>query len=355
MTWALVWTVGAMLVAGAVLFRFGSRRGRQRGEVWSTCLAISPIGTTVAALALGNQDRVNRLLHIRNVAMVLVWTADAVACAAALMFTYAARVGQPRRWVLAARAASGGAVAVTVTGLWSAAPIHGRYYPDALQIPLDPFFIAANIVFLSYLSLTMLEVIRAVRVAVHRPPAGGRGARISLFAAGAGGVAGLFSAASWIVSLALSKSEGSFDHSPAVIAAQTLEVVAMLFFSASAVSAIMSIKMLPLLRSLRLIVVLNPLWQRMRQLYPAVALPASRLTTRPALRAHRMRIEIADALRLVLVPAEIGTDSPIHAVARVLKNPLSEGRTAAAVLPEPTSRAAEDELLLALARAYSHP
>lgn len=79
-----------------------------------------------------------------------------------------------------------------------------------------------------------------------------------------------------------------------------------------------------------------------------------RVRTRATLQAERMLMEIADALRLLPVPAR-GAADPYRRVAEAFRDPVgcSATATAADLLPAPVSRLDEEEQMLKLAYHYS--
>jgi hypothetical protein len=101
---------------------------------------------------------------------------------------------------------------------------------------------------------------------------------------------------------------------------------------------------------------LTPLWLRVRQLYPDVALPATQHLNRSrALHAERMLIELGDAWRLLHICPAQHARTPPEQVADQLIHPAAgqnAGMSAAQLLPTAHSRGDEETTAVAVARAY---
>src|SRR5690606_7180994 len=140
-------------------------------------------------------------------------------------------------------------------------------------------------------------------------------------------------------------------------AADVLTVFCMLAIAGGTIAFLAAPRAVAQRRARELCAALAPVWSRVRELYPEVALPEGELLRRrasPGVRAERMLIETQDALRLILVP--VG-EEPVRAVARTLCDPSRPAAKAGEVpairaLPRLTTRQDEERFALSLADRY---
>ena len=353
----MFWLLVCLAPAVAVVVRLVTLR--HRPQIWWLALTISLGAISIASMLLVNEDAVNQALGVANISYLLSCVLYVVAAGAVTMHVHTLRHEQPSRLVLWTLAAATAAACATLVVLWIAAPVHTGGFRRFRDIPLSPTLVAFEWVFhLLFIPVLINVAVCAFGIA-RRTPDLDPARRVGVTLTAVGVLIDVMAHVLYLVRASAQPAMGT----KALLASTAADIVTIAAVFCIGLGATVVLAWPPLvhtIRAYRLARTLRPLWQRVLELHPEVAMRGGwRTRNQPTLRAERMLVEIADALYLVRLPrtADVATD-PYPVIARVLRSPTSittdsDTRPAAAALPTPTSRLEEEAQLLELAQHYA--
>lgn len=346
-----------VLCGGAVLFRVVTRRGRR--QIWWICATVAPATSIPAGALLGNEHAVSAYLDTPNIAILLAGLCSVTGAGCAQIFWHAVRNAIPSQRAMLAHSGVAVVIGLSMIGLWLAAPIHDHPYASFRDIPISPEYVLYALLFQTYFAAVQLNAgLGAYQLLrhppIHDPGLRDPGLRVALVLTIPAAGLTVVGQALYLLRLPVQVRD-AFAGRDVLQTADLFTLAAMASYGVAGVTVILGPRLHAAVRARRLITALTPLWQRIRELYPVVALPAAQIAGRPALRAHRMLIEISDGLNLMNVPAEPHTEA-MHAVAHELVHPHTGRRdgdnAASRVLPSPGSPREEEALFVAVAREF---
>jgi hypothetical protein len=352
----VAWTVMGLLLAVVVAIRLATRRGRR--QIWWVCATLGPATGIAAGIFFGNTAAVDAFFGTPNIAILLATLATLTGACCLFIFWHAVRHESPHRLVISAHLGVAVLLAVLIIGNWATSPVYDRTYASPRDIPLsDPRNVGASLICIGYYAAAQAVTAIFAYQALRRPPGHDAGfqepaLRAALIIVIPSAVVYLVGQLAWATAY-LSYFTGLGGRG-AFAVGDLLMMMAMAGYAAMGITVLAGPRLHRHIHSRRLLVQLSGLWRRIRELYPAIALPLAGTPSRPYLRAQRMLIEIADGLTLLPVPATAAHPEPINAVARALAHPGENvGLPAAAVLPAAETRRQEEELFSSIAEAYA--
>lgn len=344
-----------LLLLPAVLFKLFTRRGRH--QIWWTCGTAAPATSAAAGVVLGNEHQVGELFHQPNVAVLIAGLFSVVGNACCFMFWHAVRaVDNPEPAILRRHMLVAVAVGLAMIGFWLAAPVHAYAYSSYRVVPVTWQLVGYAVVFELHCIAALSYAIKSSYGLLRSPEDHDPGLRdpairfaVALNLPGAGlGIAGQVF---YLMRLAV---QGYAPERAAGLVAvgDFCLLAAMAIFAVAGVVVLAGPRVAAAARRRRLIASLEPLWRRLRALYHAIALPEAQVSVRSDLRAGRMLIEIGDGLSLLRIAPD--DRDPIEAVAHALAAVDGAPGTAPAsqALPVPTTASEEEQLFLAVSKAY---
>lgn len=344
----MLWIAITALCAVAVGLRLYTLRGRP--QVWWLAFTGTLVFIVAGAGFLMNETVVNDALGVANLAYLLSNLSFTAAAGSVQVYVHSLRHETPSaRWMLT-HVGTAAAVALVVAGGWLLAPVHVVAYPTFRAAPFSPEALAYDGVFHLYLGLVLGNVSVCAARLVRETPRDDPGRRYGLILTASSAALDVLAHLLYLVEVALSAAlEGRML--PVASVADLLTLVAMFGIVSGTVTFLIVPPCMAHLHARRLIRALEPLWARVLELEPTVALPNAKLG--PALRVERMIIEINDGLRRLTVPAH-GAGDPYRAAAEALVTRDATGVPLTRVLPELSSRRDEEAVLLHLAQTYDH-
>lgn len=350
----VLWTVAGLLFIVVVVFRLATRRGRR--QVWWVCGTLGPASGIASGVLYGNTVAVDTFLGTPNAAVLLATLTSVTGACCLLIFWHVVRNAAPSKVIVSVHLGVAVLLGVILTGVWATASVYDRAYANSRDIPFtDPAHLTTSLLFHAYFGASQAVTAICAWQALRRPPGHDVGfkepaLRAALIIVVPASAAAFLGTVAWVIA-ELSSSAG-VDGSAAFRAGDVLVLVAMVGYTVMCSTVLAGPRLHHYFHSQQLVRRLSSLWSRIRDLYPAVVLPAEQTPKRPSLRAQRMLIEIGDGLNLLPVPT--GADEePVQAVARALADPRQHGgQPAAAILPSAGTRREEEALFLSIAQAY---
>lgn len=346
----MLWIVIAGLCTTAVGYRVFTLGGR-RPEVWWVAFTITLIGIVAGSGFLTAEQDVNRVLGVPNVAYLLSNFSFVIAAASVQVYVHTLRRARPSARLMVLHVSTAAVVAVIIAAGWLAAPIHHQWYPTFRDVPFTPEAVAYQGLFHLYLGVVLVNVAVGASQQIKATPHADPGRLFGLVAIAISASLDVAAHALYLAQL-FGAARG---NPPAFRLASTADVVtaiAMTGIVSGTVAFLLIPRLVIRLRARHLISELRPLWLKVRELQPGVALPTRyKSFTEPTVQAERMMIEIGDGLRLIHVPSRAHQD-PYRLVAGALLQPAPTGALADTLLPTPTSRHDEETVVLSLAQAY---
>ncbi len=345
----MLWIVITLLCAAAVGFRIYTLSGRP--QLW--WLAFT--GTLVLIVAGAGfrfyETTIDASFGSPNLAYLMSNLSFTLAAGTVQVYVHNLRREAPSpRWMLLHFVTSGAVAAVVIAG-WMLAPIHDVTYQTDQLMPFHVEALAYDGLFHVYLGAVLANVAVCAATLVRSTPRDDPGRRYGLIAIASSSALDVVAHVVYLAEMAL---EPTIGRSALLLSqiADLLTVVAML----GIVIGTVTFQVVPALVAHRhaqqLITDLEPLWLRVLELEPNVALPDSRHS--PTLRVERMIIEIHDGLRRLTVPPHAPkADGPYQAAARALVTRERDGVPMSHALPTLTSRQDEEAGLVELAHAYA--
>jgi hypothetical protein len=326
---------------------------RRRPEVWWITNLIAFLAIGVGSAFMINESAVNDFLGTPNVAQLLFNVCVAIAAGAVSIYSYTLRVAQPTAQRITQHAGICLAVCVAIVVAWAAAPLHDLSYPHAREIPVTGAVMTYDWIYHIYIAGVVANmticVFATVPLTAHGDPARWAGYEI--------GVAQVIIVSGQLLYMARLAVQPIVGAEALVLAAaaDVAILIGMLGVAAGSITMSVGPHVLQHVRARRLVGDLRPLWSQLRALHPEVQVSSGILRGSPALRAERMLIEIGDALSILQVtrPRDAGTDRMTIVVDALRETGLphdTECVTAAALLPQPTTRAEEEDQARELAR-----
>jgi hypothetical protein len=348
----VLWTVAGLLFIVVVVFRLATRRGRR--QVWWVCGTLGPATGIVSGVLYGNTVAVDTFLGTPNAAVLLATLTSATGGCCLFIFWHVVRNEAPSKVTVSVHLGVAVLLGVILTSIWAAAPVYDRAYADPRDIPFtDPAHLTTSLLFHVYFAAPQAVTAICACQALQRPPGHDLGfkepaLRAALIIVVPASAAAFLGTVAWVVA----ELSYSADGSAAFRVGDLLILVAMVGYTVTCGTVLAGPRLHHYFHSQQLVRRLSTLWSRIRDLYPAVVLPAGQTPKRPSLRAQRMLIEIGDGLNLLPVPAR-ADEEPVQAVARALADPTQNGgQPAAAILPTAGTRREEEALFLSIAQAY---
>ena len=350
----MLWTVMGLLCLPAFMFKLLTRRGRH--QVWWTCGTVAPATSIAAGAILGNEHQVGELLRAPNIAVLLAGLWSVIGCACCIVFWYAVRTEKPDPVVMRRHGVVATLVGSGMIVIWLLAPVHDHAYSSFRAVPLSWQLVAYAVLFQIYMIgsqgyaiATASKLLRSPQN--HDPGLRDPAIRIAVVLNLPGAAFAILGQVLYLIRL-LAQTPTSATATGFVAAADLSILGSMALYAAAGLIALIGPRVAAEFRNRRLVASLDPLWRRLRTLYPTIALSDNLLSTRPDLRAGRMLIEIGDGLALLRVPCD--GDNPIESVASALgePTPVSTSDAAAQALPTPTTTREEAQLFLAVSNAY---
>lgn len=351
----VLWTVAGLLFIVVVVFRLATRRGRR--QVWWVCGTLGPASGIASGVLYGNTVAVDTFLGTPNAAVLLATLTSATGACCLFIFWHVVRNEAPSKVMVSVHLGGAVLLGVILTGVWAVAPVYDRAYADSRDIPFtDPAHLATSLLFHAYFAASQAVTAVCAWQALRRPPGHDVGfkepaLRAALIIVVPASAAAFLGTVVWVIA-ELGSSVG-IDGSAAFRVGDVLVLAAMVGYTVMCGTVLAGPRLHHYFHAQQLVRRLGPLWDRIRDLYPAVVLPAEQPPRRPSLRAQRMLIEIGDGLNLL--PVRTGADvEPVQAVARALADPRQQhgGQPAAAILPSAGTRGEEEALFLSIAQAY---
>lgn len=343
-----------LLFVPAVLFKILTRRGRH--QVWWTCGTTAPATSIGAGAILGNEHQVGELLQAPNIAVLLAGLCSVIGCACCIVFWYAVRTEKPEPAVMRRQAGVAVLVGLGMIVIWLLAPVHTHAYSSFRAVPLSWQLVAYAILFQIYFISSQIYAIVTVYHLLrspqdHDPGLRDPAIRVAVVLNLPGATFAILGQALYLVRLLFQPSTPA-TATDLVVAADLFTLGSMALYALAGLTALAGPQFAAKVRNRRLVTALDPLWRRLRTLYPTIALPDDHLSTRPDLRAGRMLIEIGDGLALLRVARDYR--NPVDAVAHALveSEPISDPESAARALPTPATTREEAQLFLAVSNAY---
>lgn len=341
------WFIITALCVLAVVVRICTLGGR-RPQVWWLAFTSTLVFIVLGAGLLWNEPTANAVLAIPNIVFLLSCLCFTAAAGSVQVYVHSLRHRQPsRRWI-AIHLGTAVLVALVATLGWLAAPVHTEEYE---HLRLSPFTVEKLLyvgVFQCYLALVLGNVAVCAANLLRPTLAHDHGRRVGLVIICLSAVTDVQAHVAYVAHLLVSAIDGGGRW--LADTGDLLTLVAMFGIAAGTVTFVVGPMVDEYFAARRSIALLSPVWRRILEIAPQVALPDNRRMW-PALRAERMRIEITDGLETVLVDRTGGGD-PYVAVARALVRPACSGTPASQLLPDARQRDHEDRILLGLAAAY---
>lgn len=354
----MLWTAMGLLCGAAVLFRVVTRRGRR--QIWWLCATAAPATTVAAGVVLGNEHTVSGFLDAPNVAILLAGLCSVTGAGLSQIFWHAVRHEVPSRRAMLAHAGLALLVGLVMITIWLAAPIHEQAYASFREIPITAEYVMYALSFQTYFAAVQVNAGLGAWQLLHRPPIADPGLRdpglrIALMITVPTAATAFMGQVFYLVRLAAEAAGESGAADLLLRAADVCTLLAMAGYSFAGITVLVGPRLHAALHARRLVSTLTPLWHRLRELYPAIALPVTHVGDQPSLRAHRMLIEIGDGLNLL--PVSLGSAAdPVQAVTEELLQPSPPGprsQPASFVLPSPSSTREETALFTELAQTYA--
>lgn len=350
----MLWTAIGLLLLPAFLFKLLTRRGRR--QVWWTCGTAAPATSVAAGVVLGNGHQIDELLREPNVAVLIAGLFSVVGNACCFMFWHAVRADNAEPAILRRHMIVAAAVGLAMIGFWLIAPVHTYAYSSYRVIPVTWQLVGYAVVFGLYFIAALSYAIKTASGLLRSPEDHDPGLRdpairfaVGLNLPGAGlGIAGQV-----LYLMRLPVQAYAPETAAGLVAVGDFCLLAaMAIYAVAGMVALAGPRVAAAARHRRLIASLDPLWRRLRALYPAIALPEAPVSARLDLRAGRMLIEIGDGLSLLRVTPD--HRSPIEEVAHALATVDRGPGTAPAsqALPVPTTAREEEQLFVAVSEAY---
>lgn len=342
-------------VACAVVVVVKVVRLRRRPEVWWMANLIVHFAIGIGSVFMINEAAVNDALGSPNIAHLLFNLAVVVAAGAVVVNTHALRVALPStRWIVV-HCGVCLTVCLAAAIAWSLAPLHEVAYATAREIPITGAVMTYDWIARTYVTAVLVNMIwcltTTLPLTAHGDPArwAGHVVRIALSVIVVGQLL-------YLIRLAIQPIVG--QRAVALAEASDLAIfVGMVGSAAGHVAMSVGPSVQQRIKARRLISDLRPLWKKLRMLHPEIqASTEATLHGNAALRAERMLIEIGDALSLLRVQRPLdGETDRIQVVVDALRGPTAstaKGLTAAAVLPQPMTRAQEESQVRELSRRF---
>lgn len=357
----MLWTAVGLLALVPVSYRMWEARslGTQRPSVSWWSFSLTFVGIVAGSAFLTNEEAVNTTLGVANLSYLLSNLWFSFAAASVNVFVHTLRRAKPSTRHMVGHGIVGVVLMAVMLVSWLTAPLHGRNYPTFRQVPVTAQAIGYDVTFHVYLALTLANV-AVCGYQIARAPAARRdpGRLIGGILISIGGAVDVVAHILYLIRLALQPAIGA----PALrvaAAADALTPVCLLFVGIGSVIFLLVPRLEHRRQSRYLQRELQPLWQRLRQLYPGIALPGP-VSRSPGQQAERMLLEIADGWRQLPVPTAatgIATSTSAESFKRVvdaLIDQHSSGMelTAARVLPRAQSRQDEERIAVQIAHEY---
>lgn len=345
----MVWAILGLVGAGVVLARLLTRRGRR--QTWWVCATVAPASLFVGGVFLFGSQTINTVLQVPNLSILLYGLCLTVGSTCSLVFWHAVRHESPSTALILVYTGIASLVGCLLVTTWWFAPLHDVNYLSIREAPITPAMAAAAGITLGcwawaagYSGVGAWQVLRSK--STHHPA---QANALGLFVA----TAAVAAVDEVLYFAAIDAQRRASPYTPLLL--EVAKFVALLTVAGYGLVSFMAFVMPRLLayrRAWRLSVRIRPLWHRVRDLRPAVALSPSPLLPawRTELRLERMMTEIGDGLRQVGVAPTTG--DPIVAVAQALAADGHGSVPATTLLPTPITRNQEEALFTQLALAY---
>lgn len=343
-----------LLCLPAFMFKLLTRRGRH--QVWWTCGTVAPATSIAAGAILGNEQQVGELLRAPNIAVLLAGLWSVLGCACCILFWYAVKTEKPDPVVMRRHGVVATLVGSGMIVIWLLAPVHDYAYSSFRAVPLSWQLVAYAVLFQIYMIGSQVYAIATASKLLsspqnHDPGLRDPAVRIAVVLNLPAAAFAILGQVLYLIRL-LFQTPTSMAATGLVAAADLFILGSMALYAAAGLIALAGPRVAAEFRNRRLVASLDPLWRRLRTLYPNIALAEEHLSHRPALRAGRMLIEIGDGLALLRVAGD--HPDPVEVVAHALVEPESapRGGSAAQALPTPATTREEAQLFLAVSAAY---
>lgn len=360
----MFWAIAATVAVIPLTLRFWAARSiRQRPAIWWWAFTLTFLGIIGGAAMLANQPAINTALGISNVAYLLSNLSFTLAAGAVNVYVYCLRTPMrypATRWIVGHGVAAATVGLVVLSG-WLAAPVHTFSYPNFRLAPATPASIGYDMCFHVYLAATLANVACcAAGLARGHAAARDPGRKIGAILIAAGAVLDVTAHVLYLIRN-LTGLATRPDPLQLGTVADVLTLGCLISIGVGSATFVLVPRLQTHRRARHLSTHLDPLWQRLRHLYPTIALPGDSRHRRwsPAI-AERKLIEIADGWRLLPVPPARDTGPVDASHARVVQALIQpppdwdDRDHAAHVLPGAATRQDEEDTALAIAHEYAH-
>lgn len=320
-------------------------------RLWRWAFSASLVSLALAATAKASAAGIDRHTGVSNLAILLDHVCAIVGGTSVRIYMVTLRHDQVPRRAVGRELALGGTVILAALVSWLEAPIHAREVPDLAILPPGPALLSFGCVFYLYLALTAAEVSRVSLLQMRPTPREDPTRRLGLGLTAVADALGAAVLLMWTARFAAHATAG-LDFPVLATLGAFLVPFSLVGIALGAVMFLIGPVVHDRFRVRRLITELEPLWLRLRQMHPQLALRSSDQRLQDStVRLERAMIEIQDALGVTRVRMT-GRDSYVDVAASIL-TPATVGPFAADVLPPATSRAEEESSLRRLARCYA--
>lgn len=358
----MLWLGISVIAAAALAYRWWAAHSiGYKPPAWWWAFSLTFLGIATGSALRVNEEAVNHLSGIPNLCYLLSNLGFTLAAGSVNIYVHSLRradqpVSRRRGWAHTGIAV---AVAAIITVSWRVAPIHTVSYPTFRDAPVTPAAFGYDSTFHLYLAATVTNVaLCAYRIATHRPAAGPDTSRvIGGCLVMTGSVLDLIAHILYLPHTLIDPALGT-PRLHLVGIADALTFCCLIAIGLGSAVFVLGPRIMHHRHAHHLATELDPLWKRVRALYPSVALPGKPRRW-PPLAAERKLIEIADAWRHLPVAAPHPSLEPpqVHVVT-ALTQTIQQDTTvkmpvAADVLPTAATRHDEEATALAVAHEYT--
>lgn len=346
MVWAILGLVGAAVVFARLL----TRRGRR--QTWWVCATVAPASLFAGGVFLFGAQTIDAVLRVPNLAILLYGLCLTIGATCSLVFWHTVRRELPSMPLILVFIGLASLVGCLLIVTWWTAPLHDQNYVSINAAPVTSAMATAAGITLAYWAfvagysgVVAWRVLRLTRGHHHPAQASALGLFVVTAALGVVDEALYFAA--------IEAQRRTDLRTPVLLAAAKLvALISVAGYGMVCFLAFVMPRLSAQRRAWHLSGQIRPLWARVRDLRPAIALAPSPLLPawRTELRVERMMTEIGDGLRQVGVRTSTG--DPISVVAQALTSDGHGAVPATSLLPTPTTRNQEEALFIQLALAY---
>lgn len=341
----MIWLFMLAICGLAIAFRVKSLTGRPAAWWWTLTASLAFI--MAGATILWAAPIIEELIGQPNIAILVSNIFFILAGGATQMYQHYLRREVPSRRWMSVHAVTAAAMVLVVVSAWAHAPIHDIFTPTP---PFHPEALIYEGAFQVYMGVVGVNVALCTARLQRQTPSVDPGRKLGLTLVCAGAIIDVTAQGLLLYALGLR----ALQSTAAPLARHVAEIVllaAILSIALGTIVFLLAPTILANLHARRLIAALTPLWIRVRELQPAVALSSTPM--RPSLHVERMIIEVMDGLDRILVPPHVPTLDPYRAAASTLLSPPAQhGDAITHLLPDLATRRDEEVVLMQLTRTY---